>query len=128
MSLSAQQTTAKLSFFHKLVAEWETKNANTSGFAEEGDVVGGERDGKDVVVAFRTRPPLDQEFERFEREKAEVEVPSGSEEGATAGGGQSKEEGSLKDTYRSGISVVSAQPGVMVAHVPGMKVCLDRSS
>lgn len=123
MSLSAQKATTNISFFYNLVAEWESSNSVTASsqlFTRPPPAPGGEREGKDVIVAFRTRPPLDREFARFDKEKAEVGVQAEVDDGKEAA--PQVDEKLLKEAYKPGISVISAEPGVMVAHVPGMKV------
>jgi kinesin family member 2/24 len=125
MSLSAQKATTNISFFYNLVSEWESSNSVTSSselFPRPPPTAGGEREGKDVIVAFRTRPPLDREFARFDQEKAAVEVQDGKDDGEEKKELPQVDEKLLKESYRPGISTVSAEPGVMVAHVPGMKV------
>ncbi|KAK0462516.1 P-loop containing nucleoside triphosphate hydrolase protein [Desarmillaria tabescens] len=72
MATSATLTTTQLPRFRRLLEEWAAKQPPATGFTP--------RASKDVVVAFRTRPPLPGE--------------------ATS---------------------KAAEPGVFVAHVPGMK-------
>ncbi|KAI0343458.1 P-loop containing nucleoside triphosphate hydrolase protein [Trametopsis cervina] len=62
---------------------------------------------KDVIVAFRTRPPLDNETEKF--------IPTM----ATVGAEDTQEPHNVE--FCPGITLASAEPGVFVAHVPGMK-------
>lgn len=77
------------------------------------------RESKDVIVAFRTRPPLDGEAEaKFEADpNMVVKGTKDTQEASSTEGEQ------VKVDFCPGISVRSAEPGVMVAHVPGMKVC-----
>ncbi len=63
------------------------------------------RASKDVVVAFRTHPPLPGEA-------------VGKFQSTPANG-----KNDMPVEVCIGISVKSAEPGVFVAHVPGMKVC-----
>jgi kinesin family protein 2/24 len=60
---------------------------------------------KDVIVAFRTRPSLPNEAgEKFHGDPDAEDASEAPVE------------------FCSGISVISAEPGVCVAHVPGWKV------
>lgn len=71
-----------------------------------------------MIVAFRTRPPLDNEasdkFKPSDAYAAFREELKDEEEQVAAGEAEVE--------FCSGISVTSAEPGVFVAHVPGFKV------
>jgi kinesin family member 2/24 len=122
MASSATLTTTHLPHLRSLLREWESQQPTPKGFTTpvtekygNSDVYKQDLGGnlKDVVVAFRTRPPLENEAD----EKFTSVGESGSEEGR----GRGRE----KVDFCSGISVPSAEPGVFVAHVPGMKVRLS---
>lgn len=63
------------------------------------------------MIALRTRPPLEGEINHFD-------VAGEDDEGAAL-------PPLTKDDFCSGITVTSANPGVMVAHVPGSTVRHD---
>lgn len=73
----------------------------------------GAKDGKDIVVAFRTRPPLPNEAqEKFHAsESKEEDTPEGQTTAELS-----------KVEFCSGVTAASAEPGTFVCHVPGFKV------
>ncbi|SJK96965.1 uncharacterized protein ARMOST_00214 [Armillaria ostoyae] len=93
-----------LPHFRSLLEEWLEEQPPATGFSVPfEDIAKTPRASKNVVVAFRTRPPLPGEAEgKFQSTPADGEddVPV---------------EACI------GIAVKSAEPGVFVAHVPGMK-------
>ncbi|KAI0684847.1 P-loop containing nucleoside triphosphate hydrolase protein [Cytidiella melzeri] len=122
MSSSATLTTAHLPRLQAELAKWREGQPRTLTFATPSEDITsrlgtktGERRGKDVIVAFRTRPPLDHEAEQ----KFGVSHPD--PEVATDYTAPGDVEGQPKFEFCSGIEAASAEPGVFVAHVPGMK-------
>lgn len=130
---SALVTTSNLARFRSLIEGWEAKQPpvkefstpldailsssspdafNTPEDANNASLITG-RDSKEVLVAFRTRPPLPGEAE--EKFKA-------MEEFVYRGGGRKVEKEDLEVAFCPGLTVRSADPGVVVAHVPYMKV------
>lgn len=120
MSISAASITARLAYFQSLVSKWESRQPAPLPFPSSADTLkgGSEREGKDVVVALRTRPSLDSEAKRFQPDDAETAAIQPSGEDGVA---------SPSSSFCTGITVRSAEPGVMVAHVPGMKVICDET-
>lgn len=117
MASSAALTTTHLPQLRGLLNDWERKQPPSKGFVNP---VRAERStdhddntstaSKDVVVAFRTRPPLENEAaQKFEESQGRESESSAPQEGAPI-------------EFCNGISIPSAEPGVFVAHVPGMKV------
>lgn len=118
MASSATITTTHLSTFRTIVEEWNQnrlKKSATKGFlvplAELQQSPLDKSASKDVIVAFRTRPPLPNEAaDKFHADPDAKDAPV-------------DEDGQLPAVeFCSGITVTSAEPGVFVAHVPGMKV------
>lgn len=114
MSSSATLTTTHLPRLKALLEEWEISQPAPKGFKPLSATDASIRlssnavEWKDVIVAFRTRPPLPHEAEdKFKGEIADGDPTATSD---------------VQDPFCSGISVPSAEPGVFVAHVPGMKV------
>jgi kinesin family protein 2/24 len=131
---SAALTTNHLPHLRALLSKWESKQSTPKGFATPlpktsiSAAAEGHPDGKDVLVAFRTRPPLEHEAEdKFGpaaplNDNATKSTNEGDDVNLTAQDGQSAEDGPAKVEFCMGISVTSAEPGEFVAHVPGMKV------
>ncbi|KAJ7587026.1 P-loop containing nucleoside triphosphate hydrolase protein [Mycena floridula] len=95
MASSATLTTTHLPQLRSILKEWQAEQAPSIGFRP---MVAPEI-AKDVVVAFRTRPSLPNEAaEKFRAEDNSDDVE-----------------------FCAGITVTSAEPGIFVAHVPGMK-------
>jgi kinesin family member 2/24 len=114
---SAALTTTHLPTLRAQVTEWTAKQPARKGFTSampaDGAHTDGTPEGKDVIVALRTRPPLAEETSRFI-------VPNADAEDVVAEGAEDATPTELE--FCSGISVPSAEPGVFVAHVPAMKV------
>ncbi|KAJ7646606.1 P-loop containing nucleoside triphosphate hydrolase protein [Roridomyces roridus] len=103
MASSATLTTTHLPQLRTILDEWNAKRPTTKGFSvplEQFQYA--PNASKDVIVAFRTRPPLPNEA--ADKFHAEDDAP---------------ETGPVE--FCAGITVTSAEPGVFVAHVPGMK-------
>lgn len=101
MSSSAALITTHIDHLRGILAEWEQQQSPTNVT----DVRDHDTE-KDVLVCFRTRPPLPNE--------------------ATTKFGNTQDSHSETDTpaeYCAGISVLNTEPGKFVAHVPGMRVC-----
>ncbi|TFK50819.1 P-loop containing nucleoside triphosphate hydrolase protein [Heliocybe sulcata] len=118
---SATSITSNLPLFRSLLSDWSAKQPPPKGFTTTTEEISEVFDkrlsdkasglyetGKDVLVTFRTRPPL--EDEAAEKFKAVVD----SEEGQEV---QVQE----KVEFCEGITLASAEPGVFVAHVPSVK-------
>ncbi|KAF7376655.1 Kinesin-like protein [Mycena sanguinolenta] len=117
MATSATFTTTHLSTFRTILDDWnenKLKAGATKGFlvplAELQQSPPNKDALKDVVVAFRTRPPLPNEAaDKFHVDADAKDAPV-------------DEEGQVPVVeYCPGITLTSAEPGVFVAHVPGMK-------
>lgn len=128
MASSASLTTTHLPKLRTELQEWEQKQKPAGGFAvplsEIADPAARARyTSKDVIVAFRTRPPLENEASaKFKPSKAyatfrKEDGENGAEKRPAA---LSNEEAEVE--FCAGISVTSGEPGVFVAHVPGSKV------
>lgn len=109
MASSAALTTTHLPRLRSLLDEYNHNQPAPTSFITEDDkpVL-----SKDVVVAFRTRPPL--ENEAAEKFKGDDEVDPTLDPDPIQ--------------FCPGISVPSAEPGIFIAHVPGMKVCKTLSN
>jgi kinesin family member 2/24 len=122
---SAAFTTTNLPVLRSRFEEWSAKQPPPRGFTSklpDAPQVEGIPDGKDVVVALRTRPPLAGEAARFS-------VPADAVDDEATKDGQIVKEGDLAiPEFCPGISVPSAEPGVFIAHVPTMKVSTQHSS
>ncbi|KAJ7803795.1 P-loop containing nucleoside triphosphate hydrolase protein [Mycena olivaceomarginata] len=117
MATSATLTTTYLSTFRTILDEWNLnrlKTSPTKGFrvplVELHQSPPSKDALKDVIVAFRTRPSLPNEAaDKFHPDPDAKDAPV-------------DEDGQLPAVeFCSGITVTSAEPGVFVAHVPGMK-------
>ena len=105
MASSAALTTTHLPALRKFLHEWQAKQPVPTDFASfvDGAARGEGTLDKDVLVCFRTRPPLPDEVKS--KFTASVERTS-----------------DLEVEFCAGISVPSAEPGRFIAHIPGMKV------
>ncbi|KAJ7162247.1 P-loop containing nucleoside triphosphate hydrolase protein [Mycena filopes] len=117
MASSATLTTTYLPTLRGILDEWNQKRPATKGFptplAElqpKQQSSPSENASKDVIVAFRTRPPLpDEAADKFHADPDAKDAPLDAD-------------GQLAAVeFCAGITVTSAEPGVFVAHVPGMK-------
>ena len=127
MASSAALTTTHLPRLRQELEEWRAKQPPSQPFSKPLDSIEtrleedkyNKEHGKDVIVAFRTRPPLEHEAEQKFNTNSE-----GSKQADDAVHPQ--DSGTQKEEleFCSGISVGNADPGVFVAHVPGMKVRL----
>lgn len=126
MASSAALTTTHLPTLRALLDEWSQKQPPTKPFVSAvqdiatrlADDKTGEMRGKDIIVAFRTRPPLPSEAEE------KFHASEGKESSAAGGEGEGKAaaEVAVKVEFCSGVTPTSAEPGTFVAHVPGLKV------
>lgn len=118
MASSGALTTSHLPHLRSILDEWKKGQPSPKGFATSvadlTTMVQSKANAKDVVVAFRTRPPLPGEAAT----KFNVEDATGF-----GGPDPSDENKAPSVEFCPGITVTSAEPGVFVAHVPGMKVC-----
>ncbi|KAH7101556.1 P-loop containing nucleoside triphosphate hydrolase protein [Auriculariales sp. MPI-PUGE-AT-0066] len=106
MASSAALTMIHLPRLRVILDEWRAAQPPANGFATSLQDVKG-KDLKDVIVAFRTRPPLPNEAaEKFQAE-----------------GGAEEEAAPIE--FCSGITITSAEPGVFVTHTPGMNVSME---
>lgn len=122
---SAALTTQNLPQFREILEKWGAKQKPelefTSTLPDPNDperLIGKKQsvdavEGKDVVVVLRTRPPL-------ENEAADKFGPALEAAGPEDQAETTEENGPVE--FCRGISVVRAEPGTFVAHVPGMKV------
>ncbi|KAJ7289191.1 P-loop containing nucleoside triphosphate hydrolase protein [Mycena rebaudengoi] len=114
MASSAALTTANLPLFRSIIEEWNGKRPPSTTFASSLETLlqpgtpRAKSASKDVIVAFRTRPPLPGEADKNFHAESD---PSADGVGSEAIGVE----------FCPGITVTSAEPGVFVAHVPGMK-------
>lgn len=142
---SALLTTSNLPRFRKMIVDWEAKQTPPTGFStplsslglssleSAADIAQGSdsgmvqgRESKEVLVAFRTRPPLPGEAEeKFQSLESMVYKGAPLGEVAAAKRKQRDEEEAelAKIKFCPGLTVRSAEPGVVIAHVPAMKVC-----
>ncbi|EKM53632.1 uncharacterized protein PHACADRAFT_186255 [Phanerochaete carnosa HHB-10118-sp] len=131
MASSAALTTTHLPTLRALLDEWSAKQPPANPFASPtqdmanrlSDEKAGELHGKDIIVAFRTRPPLPNEAEeKFHASESKESAPV---EGQGTEGGEEKgevvAEAVTKVEFCSGVTATSAEPGTFVAHVPGFK-------
>jgi len=131
MASSAALTTTHLPRLRTLLHDWEQKQLALKGQQRTGseDLNGSSADGlqftlgdngsklsKDVIVAFRTRPPLKNEAADKFKGNPDQDAESGE------GGAETVKE--LGIEFCAGISVPNSEAGVFIAHVPGMKVGL----
>ena len=127
MASSAALTTTHLPCLRSLLKDWEQKQPPPKGFLtpvhnledlskDALDLLDNrDTESKDMVVAFRTRPPLQNEA----ADKFKGNPDEGISESEAAAAEATEE---FKVDFCPGISVPSAEPGVFVLHVPGMKV------
>lgn len=121
MASSAALTTTHLPRIRDLLKEWERKQPPTKGFATPTDTKdrdnGQRTSAKDVIVAFRTRPPLENEAaDKFKGSLVKDHQPTGSMTEEIEGSNE------INVDFCPGISIPSVEPGIFIAHVPGMKV------
>ncbi|KAJ7502496.1 P-loop containing nucleoside triphosphate hydrolase protein [Mycena galericulata] len=114
MASSATLTTTHLPILRTILDEWNQERPATKGFsvplAELQHSSPSKDASKDVIVAFRTRPPLPNEAaDKFHADPDAEDTPLDAEGQIAA------------VEFCAGITVTSAEPGVFVAHVPGMK-------
>jgi kinesin family member 2/24 len=126
MASSATLTTTQLPRLRTLLQEWEKKRPVLKGsmtikngsedlnIDSSDDLHIRNKQSKDVIVTFRTRPPLENEATNKFKGNPDQDAES------VQGGGETVKE--LQVEFCAGISV--SEPGVFVAHVPGMKVSL----
>ncbi|KAJ7433736.1 P-loop containing nucleoside triphosphate hydrolase protein [Mycena latifolia] len=86
-----------------LLGKWNESRPASEGFSSE--VPPAEDASKEVIVAFRTRAPLPNEAAKFHADPDAKDAPGNAESAQ----------------FCAGITAISADPGVFVAHVPGMK-------
>ncbi|KAJ7213033.1 P-loop containing nucleoside triphosphate hydrolase protein [Mycena pura] len=113
MASSATLTTTHLPTLRTILDEWDQKRLPTKGFPvplAELQQAASKDASKDVIVAFRTRPPLHNEAaDKFHADPDAKDAPLDDQ-------GQL-----LPVEFCAGVTMTSAEPGVFVAHVPGMK-------
>lgn len=122
MASSAALTTTHLPRLRNELEEWRKKQRAPSTFVTPlSDITNrflqerGEVRGKDVIVAFRTRPPLEHEAEeKFKAYEGKDSTADTTEDSAP--------EEPAKVEFCAGITVADAEPGTFIAHVPGYKV------
>ncbi|KAJ7671507.1 P-loop containing nucleoside triphosphate hydrolase protein [Mycena polygramma] len=103
MASSANLTTTHLPQLRTILDKWNQTRPPSTDFP---DTPSAESASKEVIVAFRTRPPLPNEAtDKFQVHSQGALQPEGTE----------------SVEFCAGISATSALPGVFVAHVPGMK-------
>lgn len=123
MASSAALTTTHLPHLRKELEQWRSKQPPAVPFSSPSqDILTRlalhglqEEQGKDVIVAFRTRPPLEHEAEEKFQVSSVAETPSAEED-------VNEHDEAHTPGFCPGITLVSDEPGVFVAHVPGMKV------
>ncbi|KAJ7708965.1 P-loop containing nucleoside triphosphate hydrolase protein [Mycena rosella] len=110
MASSATLTTTHLPTLRKILDEWDQKRPAPTGFpvplVKIQQALPSNNASKDVIVAFRTRPPLPNEAADKFRAHADA-IDASADDGPA--------------DFCAGITVTSTEPGVFVAHVPGMK-------
>lgn len=119
MASSSSLTITHLPRLRDELAQWRAEQPTDSGFKSSLEDISNKltnlnsltvAPNKDIFVAFRTRPPVDEEAnEKFALPQSAEESNSGN---ATVQG----------SAFCYGSTATSAEPGKMVAHVPGMKV------
>ncbi|KAJ7678693.1 P-loop containing nucleoside triphosphate hydrolase protein [Mycena rosella] len=114
MASSATLTSTHLPTLRTILEEWNQKRPATKGFpvplAELQKSPPSKDASKDVIVAFRTRPPLPNEAAEKFHADPDAEDAVLDDAGKLA-----------PVEFCAGITVASAEPGVFFAHVPGMK-------
>ena len=129
MASSAALTTTHLPTLRTLLEEWRAEQPDPTGFASPSVDISTQlaqeksAPGKDIVVAFRTRPPLPDEAEQkfhvanaVDQDVSAADPQEGKDEDATE---------PERVEFCPGVTVKSAEPGTFVAHVPGWKVGLS---
>ncbi|KAH9949281.1 P-loop containing nucleoside triphosphate hydrolase protein [Amylocystis lapponica] len=118
MASSAALTTTHLPQLRAELDGWRQKQESpnpgfTTSISDIALVRESETHSKDVVVAFRTRPPLENEIDRFQSPAtASSDKPTDS---------QGEQADVSKVEFCAGITVTASEPGEFVAHVPGLK-------
>ena len=138
MASSAALTTTHLPRLRAELEAWRAKQCAPSPFTTPlEDITNrfpqghGEVRGKDVVVAFRTRPPLEHEaeekFHAYEAKDAPAAprpfLHAHHDENENAENDTPPEP--VKAEFCAGITVTDAEPGTFVAHVPGYKARIE---
>ena len=129
---SAALTTTHLPHLRASLDEWREKQPALKSFttpkqdlasrlAEETAVSG--KQGKDIVVAFRTRPSLPNEAEEKFHALEAKEKPAAETQSENAEQAEVTLAEPIKVEFCSGVTAASAEPGTFVCHVPGFKVC-----
>lgn len=125
---SAALTTTHLPQLRATLDEWREKQPAPRPFtaprqdlatrlAVENAV--GAKEGKDIVVAFRTRPPLpDEAAEKFHTLETKEEAAAGDQDTEQS---DATPELPAKVEFCSGVTAASAEPGTFICHVPGFK-------
>lgn len=123
MASSAALTTTHLPALRTALDEWRQQQPLAATFTIPTEDIttklskGSTGVQKDVIVGFRTRPPLEHEAEdKFKAYDGKEDTPQE---------GESSEQDPAK--FCPGITVSKAEPGEFVAHVPGLKVYLCHS-
>lgn len=123
MASSAALTTTHLPALRAALDEWREQQSLAMTFTVPAEDIptklskGSTGVHKDVIVGFRTRPPLEHEAE--DKFKAYEGKEDGPQEDESAEHGPAK--------FCPGITASKAEPGEFVAHVPGLKVRLCHS-
>ncbi|KAF7330226.1 Kinesin-like protein [Mycena venus] len=102
MASSATLTTTHLPHLRTILNKWNETRPPSSGFS---DAPSTENASKEVIVAFRTRPPPPNEATDKFQPHLDAKDASAAE----------------TVEFCAGITAISAVPGVFVTHVPGMK-------
>ncbi|KAI0821454.1 P-loop containing nucleoside triphosphate hydrolase protein [Irpex lacteus] len=127
MASSAALTTTHLPRLRKELDEWRAKQPPPQPFTKtlediqarlDSEAYKNER-GKDVIVAFRTRPSLEHEADQ--KFKGNAATTGQDAKDTTTSGEESAQDDGGELEFCAGVSVASADPGVFIAHVPGMK-------
>ncbi|EED82646.1 predicted protein [Postia placenta Mad-698-R] len=126
MASSSSLTTTHLPRLRDELAQWRAEQPTDSGFKSSLEDISNKltnlnsltvAPNKDIFVAFRTRPPVDEEAnKKFALPQSAEE--SNSDTTNASNSGNATVQGSA---FCYGITATSAEPGKMAAHVPGMK-------
>ncbi|EED85294.1 predicted protein [Postia placenta Mad-698-R] len=126
MASSSSLSTTHLPRLRDELAQWRAEQPTDSGFKSSLEDISNKltnlnsltvAPNKDIFVAFRTRPPVDEEAnKKFALPQSAEE--SNSDTTNASNSGNATVQGSA---FCYGITATSAEPGKMVAHVPGMK-------
>lgn len=135
MASSAALTTTHLPRLRAQLEEWQQKQRAPTPFktllsditARALQDSGGVR-GKDVTVAFRTRPPLpDEAEEKFQAYESKDEPTAAPPDVQSQEGEGVPATEPVKVEFCAGVTVTDAEPGTFVAHVPGYKASIFAS-